>query len=112
MQDKNPLLTTLLKSLDDTQAHDITVIDVSKQTTITDYMIVCSGRSSRHVKAIAQQIIELMKIAGLSAIHSTGVQGGEWALVDFGDYIVHVMQPDSRSFYNLEGLWQERAHEK
>ena len=109
MHDTHPFLSTLLKSLDDTQANDVTVIDVSKQTTITDYMIICSGRSSRHVKAIASQIMELMKTAGLPAINCNGMESGEWALIDFGDFIVHVMQPDSRDFYNLEGLWQDRA---
>ena len=109
MHDTHPFLSTLLKSLDDTQANDVTVIDVSKQTTITDFMIICSGRSSRHVKAIASQIMELMKTAGLPAINCNGMESGEWALIDFGDFIVHVMQPDSRDFYNLEGLWQDRA---
>jgi len=109
MHDTHPFLSTLLKSLDDTQANDVTVIDVSKQTTITDFMIICSGRSSRHVKAIASQIMDLMKTAGLPAINCNGMESGEWALVDFGDFIVHVMQPESRDFYNLEGLWQDRA---
>lgn len=109
MQDTNPLLDTLLKSLDDVQAIDVIAIDVSKHTSITDYMIICSGRSSRHVKAVAAQIMELMKAAGLPAMNHNGLEGGEWALVDFGDFIVHVMQPEIRSFYNIEGLWQERV---
>lgn len=109
MQDTNPLLNTLLKALDDVQAIDVTVIDVSKHTSITDYMIICSGRSSRHVKAVAAQIMELMKAAGLAAMNHNGLEGGEWVLVDFGDFIVHVMQPEMRSFYNIEGLWQERV---
>lgn len=106
MSDKNPLLNKLILSLEDIQAIDVSVIDVSKQTTITDYMIVCSGRSSRHVKAIAQQIMEDMKTAGLPALSNSGLESGDWALVDFGDFVVHVMQPDSRAFYNIEGLWQ------
>jgi ribosome-associated protein len=106
MPDKNPLLDKLISSLEDIQATDITVLDVMDQTTITDYMIICSGRSSRHVKSIAQQIIENMKVAGLPAISSTGLQSGDWALVDFGDFIVHIMQKDSRALYNLEDLWQ------
>jgi len=108
MHDKHPLLKTLLKSLDDTQANDITTIDVSNQTTVTDFMIVCSGRSSRHVKAIAQQIMEQMKAVGLPALSYHGLTSGEWALIDFGDFVVHVMQPESRAFYNLEGLWQDK----
>lgn len=107
MPDTNPMLDKLLKSLDDSQAIDLKVIDVHKQTTITDYMIIVSGRASRHVKAIAQKLMEDMKSAGLASISSTGLETGDWALIDFGDFIVHVMLPDSRQFYNLEGLWEE-----
>ena len=109
MQDKNPLLKTLLHSLEDIQAIDVTAIDVSQQTTVTDYMVICSGRSGRHVKAIAQQIMQDMKAAGLPSLSDHGLDGGDWALVDFGDFVVHVMQPDSRLFYNIEGLWQNQV---
>ena len=109
MQDKNPLLSTLIKILDDIQAIDLAVIDVSKHTTITDYMLICSGRSSRHVKSIASYAMEQMKAAGVPAMHDTGLEGGDWALVDFGDFILHVMQPETRALYNLESLWQERT---
>lgn len=102
-------LDTLLAALDDIQATDIVVIDVKDQTSITDYMIVCNGRSSRHVRSIAEQSMEKMKAAGFPTLSSTGLDSGDWALIDFGDFVVHVMQPDSRAFYNLEGLWQERA---
>lgn len=107
MPDQNPMLDKLLKSLEDIQAIDIKVLDVHKQTTITDYMIIASGRASRHVKAIAQKVMEDMKLAGLPAMGSNGVDSGDWALIDFGDFIVHIMQPESRQFYNLEGLWEE-----
>ena len=109
MHDTNPLLNTLLKALDDAHAMDVSVIDVRKHTSITDYMIICSGRSSRHVKAVAHQIMEHMKTAGLPPMNNNGLEGGEWALVDFGDFIVHVMQPETRAFYNLDGLWHERV---
>lgn len=107
MPAQNPMLENLLKSLEDIQAIDIKVIDVHKQTTITDYMVISSGRASRHVKAIAQKVMEDMKIVGLPSISSTGLDSGDWALIDFGDFIVHIMQPESRLFYNLEGLWEE-----
>lgn len=109
MSNENPMLTKLLHSLEDIQAQDVKVIDVRKQTTITDYMIIVSGRASRHVKAIAQKVMEDMKAVGLASISSTGLENGDWALIDFGDFIVHVMQPESRQFYNLEGLWEEHA---
>ncbi|MBA2650256.1 MAG: ribosome silencing factor [Legionella sp.] len=106
------MLTNLLKYLDDIQALDIKVIDVHKHTTITDHMVIVSGRSSRHVKAIAQTLIEDMKHAGFPAIHSTGFESGDWVLIDFGDIILHVMQPESRQFYNIEGLWEEATTSK
>lgn len=101
------ILPKLLHSLEDIQAIDIKVIDVRNQTTITDYMIITTGRAARHVKAIAQKLMEDMKHAGMPSISSTGLESGDWALIDFGDYIVHVMSPESRQFYNLEGLWEE-----
>jgi ribosome-associated protein len=107
MPDSKQMLSQILKSLEDIQAIDIKVLDVHEQTTITDYMIIASGRASRHVKAIAQKVMEDMKLAGLPSLNSSGVEHGDWALIDFGDFIVHVMQPESRQFYNLEGLWEE-----
>lgn len=109
MSEKSPLLTTILAALDDMQAINIKVMDVSKQTSVTDYMIVCSGRSSRHVKAIAEHLLEHMKAKGSPALSNTGLESGDWALIDFADAIVHVMQPESREFYNLEGLWEEKS---
>ncbi|KGP63912.1 iojap family protein [Legionella norrlandica] len=107
MLEQNPALEKILKSLGDIQAIDVKVIDVHKQTTITDFMIIASGRSSRHVKSIAQKVLEDMKLAGLPCLSSTGIENGDWALLDFGDFILHVMQPEYRHFYNLEGLWEE-----
>lgn len=109
MSAQNPLLDKLLASLDDIQAVDVKVIDVKGHTSITDYMIIASGRASRHVKAIAEKVIQDMKVHGLVAISCTGLETGDWALIDFGDFIVHVMQPESRQFYNLEGLWEEQT---
>ncbi|HHF7374615.1 ribosome silencing factor [Legionella bozemanae] len=107
MSNQNPMLTKLLQLLDDNQAIDVKVIDVRKQTTITDYMIIASGRSSRHVKAISQKIMEDMKSAGSPAMNCTGLETGDWVLIDFSDFIIHVMQPEYRQYYNLEGLWEE-----
>lgn len=107
MSKPSPLLDRLHTILDDMQANDITTLDVHKLTTVTDFMIICSGRSSRHVKAIAAQIMQDMKQADISALNSTGMDTGDWALIDFGDVIVHVMQPATRDFYNLEDLWRD-----
>lgn len=110
MSVQHPMLPKLIHALEDIQAVDVKVIDVHKQTTITDYMIVASGRASRHVKAVAQKIMEDMKTAGMPALNCTGMESGDWVLVDFGDFIVHIMQPESRQFYNLEGLWEEQSN--
>ena len=100
-------LSSLLHALDEIQAQDVKVIDVSKQTSITDYMVICSGRSSRHVKAIAQSTLEALKDLGIKPISNPYIGSPDWELLDFGDYIVHIMQPETRAFYNLEGLWKE-----
>ncbi|MFT4058415.1 MAG: ribosome silencing factor [Legionella sp.] len=109
MPNQHPRLAKLLHALEDIQAVDIKVLDVREQTTITDYMIIASGRASRHVKAVAQKVMEDMKTAGMPALNCTGLEAGDWILIDFGDIIVHVMQPESRQFYNLEGLWDETS---
>lgn len=100
-----PQLPILIQALEEIQANEIVVMDVSKRTAVTDYMIVCGGRAARHVKAIADTVIVKMKSIGIQPIHHAGLESGDWALVDFGDCVVHIMQPDSRSFYRLEELW-------
>ena len=99
------MLSKLLHELEVIKAIDIVSIDVSAQTTITDYMIICSGRSSRHVKAIAAHITEEMRVLGLKARANGGALGSDWILVDFGDFVVHIMQVEVREFYKLEDLW-------
>lgn len=106
MQNKSPMLQTAMHALEELQAIDIQAIDVHEQTTVTDVMLICSGRASRHVKAIAENVMEIMKEAGWPALSSSGLEQADWALVDFGDIVLHVMQAESRAFYNLEGLWQ------
>jgi len=96
----------IVEILDEIQASDITVIDVSQQTSVTDNMIICSGRSSRHVKAIANTLIEKVKANGQRPLGCHGEETGDWILVDLGDSIVHIMQPEVRAHYNLEGLWK------
>jgi ribosome-associated protein len=109
MSGQNSKLSKIIHALEEMQAVDIKVIDVRKQTTITDYMIIASGRASRHVKAIAEKVMEQMKTVNFPSLTCTGLEAGDWVLIDFGDFVVHVMQRDSRQFYNLEGLWEEQA---
>jgi ribosome-associated protein len=93
------------RTLDNMKARDIRVLDVRALTGITDFMVIASGTSDRHVRSIAGYLISEAKKAGLQILGSEGERDGEWALVDLGDVIVHVMQATTRDFYNLEKLW-------
>jgi ribosome-associated protein len=96
-------------ALDDLKATDVSVLDVRHLTTVTDTMIVASGRSDRHVRAIADEVVVQCKKEGFRPIGGEGQMVGEWVLVDLGDVVVHVMQPRAREFYNLEKLWDIKA---
>lgn len=95
----------VLESLDDIKAVDVVCIDVRDKTEMTDYMIVVSGTSSRHVKSIANNVIVDAKEAGFMPIGIEGLDEGEWVLVDLTDIVVHMMLPSSREFYDIERLW-------
>jgi len=95
-----------LASLEDLKAQDIVVMDVKQKTTVTDWVIVASGTSSRHVKSIAQNVNVDAKKVGLKPYGIEGDDTGEWVLVDLGDVVVHVMQKEVRKFYDLESLWK------
>jgi ribosome-associated protein len=95
-------------ALDDMKAKDVVRLDVRDMTTVTDYMIIASGTSRRHVQAIAENVAEKAKHAGQSALGIEGEEGGEWILLDLQDALVHVMLPKVREFYNLEKLWSLR----
>jgi ribosome-associated protein len=96
-------------ALDDLKAVDVHVIDVRHLTTVTDTMVVASGRSDRHVRAIAGAVVEQCKKAGFRPLGVEGERSGEWVLVDLADLVVHVMLPRVREFYNLEKLWDMPA---
>lgn len=98
-------------SMNDLKAAEIHVLDVSAMTSITDFMVIASGTSDRHVRSIANRVVERAKQAGHGALGVEGHEYGEWVLVDLGDVVVHVMQPATRDFYKLENLWamQEQA---
>ena len=94
-----------VEALEDLKAREITVLEVGAFTSVTDVMIIASGTSDRHVKAIADNLIEKAKKAGVPPLGVEGEGGAEWVLVDLGDVIVHVMLPQTRAFYSLEKLW-------
>ncbi len=104
----NPL-HTLIHTLSEAKAFEVTTLDVRQQTSITDHMVICTGRSSRHVKAIAQIAMDALRLIGIPAMSQTGLVNGDWVLIDFGDVILHVMQAESRTFYQLEDHWQASA---
>ncbi|RKZ65744.1 MAG: ribosome silencing factor [Gammaproteobacteria bacterium] len=94
-----------IDALEALKAEDITVLDVKGKTTVTDWIIIASGSSSRHVKSIANNVIVEAKKASRLLLGAEGENEGEWVLVDLGDVIVHVMQRQVREFYDLESLW-------
>ncbi|MFT0213271.1 ribosome silencing factor [Pseudomonas sp. F1_0610] len=105
MQSEN-LVKVVIDALEELKGKDIVTIDVRGKTSITDYMVVASGASNRQVKAMAQNVIEKVKEQGVKPLGNEGMDSGEWALIDLNAVVVHVMQPATREFYDLERLWQ------
>ena len=99
------LVDLIVEALDDVKAKDIVRLDVRDATTVTDYMVVASGTSNRHVKALVENVAEKAREAGHRPVGIEGEEGGEWVLLDLQDTLVHVMLPKVREFYNLEKLW-------
>ncbi|WP_028035621.1 ribosome silencing factor [Chelativorans sp. J32] len=99
-------LETALQSLEDSKAENIVSIDIQGKSPLADYMIVASGRSHRHVAAVAEHLIRALKDAGLGNARVEGLSGADWVLIDAGDIIVHVFRPEVREFYNIEKMWQ------
>ena len=96
----------VLNSLEDSKAEDLVSIDVAGKTPLADYMVVASGRSHRHVSAIADRLVEDLKKAGATDVRVEGQRTADWVLVDAGDVVAHVFRPEVRAFYNLEKMWQ------
>jgi ribosome-associated protein len=98
-------LRLVLARLDDMKAEDTVTIDLSGKSTIGDYMVVTSGRSNRHVGAVADHLLEDLRKAGVPGVRAEGMPHCDWVLIDAGDVIVHVFRPEVRAFYNLEKMW-------
>jgi ribosome-associated protein len=104
-----PLKAVILAALDDMKALDVKVLDVRDLTDIADYMVIASGTSDRHVRSVAQRVVEKAKEAGFRPHGLEGLKDGDWVLIDLNEVIVHVMLPRVREFYGLEKLWDLTA---
>jgi len=104
------LLNCIIKSLSENKAEDITTIDLRGRTSIGDFMVVASGRSTRQVSSISQKLVDILKtdLGRLSKVE--GKDAGDWVLIDTGDIIVHVFRPEVREFYQIEKMWAPMDH--
>jgi ribosome-associated protein len=99
------LLNLVQESLDDDKAEDLVTVDLHGKTSIADYMVIASGRSVRHIGALADHLMRTVKAAGHGNCKVEGMPKCDWVLIDIGDVIVHLFRPEVREFYNLEKLW-------
>ena len=99
------ILAAVLKSVDDDKAEDIVQIDLRGRSDVADYMVICSGRSSRQVAAISEKLVDRLKQEFRVSSKMEGKETGDWVLIDAGDVIVHVFRPEVREFYQLEKMW-------
>jgi ribosome-associated protein len=99
------LLQEVETILEDDKAEDIVAIDLAGKSSVADYLVIASGRSGRHVSALADHVLRHLKELGLGRVSTEGLSGGDWVLIDAGDVIVHVFRPEVREFYNLEKIW-------
>ncbi|HEY5816974.1 MAG TPA: ribosome silencing factor [Mesorhizobium sp.] len=99
-------LDIVLASLEDSKAEDIVSIDIHRKSSLGDFMVIASGRSNRHVAAVADHLIKALKDAGMGQARVEGLPSADWVLIDAGDVIVHVFRPEIREFYNIEKMWQ------
>ena len=109
--DARPLEKLILDRLDDEKAQDIILIDLGGQSSVADGLIIASGRSHRHVGAMADHLLRALKDAGYGKAKIEGLPSCDWVLIDVGDVIVHLFRPEVRSFYNIEKIWSvDSAH--
>lgn len=99
-------LDIILASLDDSKAEEVIAIDIRSKSSLGDHMVIASGRSNRHVAAVADHLITALKDAGLGNPRVEGLSSADWVLVDASDVIVHIFRPEVREFYNIEKMWQ------
>ncbi len=95
----------VLATLEENSAQDTITIDISEKSSVADFMIVSSGRSNRHVNALADYVMRALKAEGLKDLGIEGLDASDWVLIDAGDVILHIFRPEVRAFYNLEKIW-------
>lgn len=103
--DPKHLKNLIIDMLENNKAEDVIEIDLPKDTAIADFMFIASGRSSRQVAAIAENLMRSLKNEGYKSVNIEGLNQGDWVLIDAGDAIIHVFRPEVREFYNLERIW-------
>jgi ribosome-associated protein len=101
-----PLIEVVLDCLDDAKAEETIAVDITGKSSLADHMVVTSGRSQRHVGAVADQLVTALRDAGYGKPRIEGLPHCDWVLVDAGDVIVHIFRPEVREFYNIEKMWQ------
>ena len=106
------VLQTVTNSLEDSKAEELVTIDIKDKSAIADYMVIASGRSNRHVSAIADHLLREYKNLGMGSARVEGLDSADWVLIDLGDIIVHIFRPEVREFYALEKMWQMPASEE
>jgi ribosome-associated protein len=103
---ERPMIDVILDCLDDAKAEEIVAVDITGKSSLADHMVVASGRSQRHVGAVADQMVTALRDAGYGKPRIEGLPHCDWVLVDAGDVIVHIFRPEVREFYNIEKMWQ------
>ena len=106
MKEVEEIKDLVINALDDMKGVDVVVLDVRGKSNVTDFMIIASGTSGRHVKAMANSVVVEVKKAGINPLGVEGESTSEWVLVDLVDVVVHIMQAETREFYQLEKLWE------
>lgn len=107
MLSSRELAVTAARASDDKRAEDVVVMDMRKTLGITDYFVVCSGKTERQVRRIQDSVEERVREKGAKPIRREGERYGRWILLDYGDFVVHIFRDEDRAFYNLERLWQD-----
>lgn len=105
----DPMLRTAVEAAVDKKASQIVVLDLKGLASFTDYFLICSGGSQRQLKTIADEVDRLLRESGRKPMHFEGYPKGEWVLMDYVDFVIHIFTPESRAYYDLERLWGDAA---